>query len=386
MADTLHLYTLKFPFGKGENFLETEIPYLAKTFQKVIIYPWTFGGDEIRHLPDNVLVKEITSRLSSSAFSRMKLVLPNIFRASYLTDLRYQWSHAGNLVSRAAALKVELGEDLGLHYSYWLSDWATVLGLLTQEKEGLKYISRAHGFDVYDERHPLGYQPYREVQLEKIHKLFPVSARAEYAIAKQADFGPMQVAHLGTEDQGLGPIPEEGEVLRVISCSTVSSLKRVTMIPELLGKLDIPIYWTHIGDGPEMDVLKEKAAALDKKIEVHLTGNLSPDEVMGIYKKQPFHVFLHLSSSEGIPVSMMEAISFGIPVIAVNVGAVREIVNTQTGAILHKDDSVADWADQIKTLLSLGNGLPEKDQVRSFWEQEFKADKNYRAFCENLTH
>ena len=41
-----------------------------------------------------------------------------------------------------------------------------------------------------------------------------------------------------------------------------------------------------------------------------------------VYKRQaqPYHVFLNVSSSEGVPVSIIEAMSFGIPCIATNVG------------------------------------------------------------------
>lgn len=41
-----------------------------------------------------------------------------------------------------------------------------------------------------------------------------------------------------------------------------------------------------------------------------------------------------MSDSEGIPVSIMEAMSFGIPVIARNVGGMSEIVNEENGLLL----------------------------------------------------
>jgi len=49
-------------------------------------------------------------------------------------------------------------------------------------------------------------------------------------------------------------------------------------------------------------------------------------------------LFINTSSSEGIPVSMMEAQSFGIPILAMDVGGVREIVGPQTGRLLQQDD------------------------------------------------
>ena len=47
-----------------------------------------------------------------------------------------------------------------------------------------------------------------------------------------------------------------------------------------------------------------------------------------------FDLFVNMSLSEGIPVSIMEAISFGIPIIATNVGGNAEIVNDETGVLI----------------------------------------------------
>ena len=46
----------------------------------------------------------------------------------------------------------------------------------------------------------------------------------------------------------------------------------------------------------------------------------------------PVDLFLTVSANEGIPVSIMEAQSFGIPVIATDVGGISEIVNNVNGS------------------------------------------------------
>lgn len=58
-----------------------------------------------------------------------------------------------------------------------------------------------------------------------------------------------------------------------------------------------------------------------------------------------------MSDSEGIPVSIMEAMSFGIPVIARNVGGMSEIVNEENGLLLENDDA-EDAASKISSLLT----------------------------------
>ena len=48
--------------------------------------------------------------------------------------------------------------------------------------------------------------------------------------------------------------------------------------------------------------------------------------MLDYYKNNIIDIFINLSASEGIPVSIMDAISFGIPCIATNVGGTGEIV------------------------------------------------------------
>ena len=59
-------------------------------------------------------------------------------------------------------------------------------------------------------------------------------------------------------------------------------------------------------------------------------------------------MFINVSSTEGIPVSIMEAMSFGIPVIATAVGGTPEIVNNENGYLLSKDPSAKELAEVIQ--------------------------------------
>ena len=73
--------------------------------------------------------------------------------------------------------------------------------------------------------------------------------------------------------------------------------------------------------------------------------------------KNYIDALINVSESEGLPFSMMEAISFGIPVIGTNVGGVKEIINNDTGILLEKDF-------EIKSLSSLIDNLRE-NQITS---------------------
>ena len=90
--------------------------------------------------------------------------------------------------------------------------------------------------------------------------------------------------------------------------------------------LDINIKWTHFGDGIMMNQIKEMSRELPENIKIDFRGNVKNSDLLEVYKNNQFDLFLNVSLSEGIPVSIMEALSFGIPCIATDVGGTKEMV------------------------------------------------------------
>ena len=67
-------------------------------------------------------------------------------------------------------------------------------------------------------------------------------------------------------------------------------------------------------------------------------------------RSQPIDIFINVSSSEGLPVAIMEAISFDIPIIATNVGGTSEIVTPETGILIAPDSAPELIAARIREL------------------------------------
>lgn len=58
------------------------------------------------------------------------------------------------------------------------------------------------------------------------------------------------LSRLGTTDHGLAIVPQSMDELRLISCSTVSPIKRIHLIVEALAQIkNIRVRWDHYGDG-----------------------------------------------------------------------------------------------------------------------------------------
>lgn len=89
------------------------------------------------------------------------------------------------------------------------------------------------------------------------------------------------------------------------------------------------------GDGPQKILLQEQIKKKGLQDRFMLAGHV--DNMADFY--QGLHLFLNTSLHEGLPMSVLEAMSFGIPVIASNIGGIPEIItNGKDGYLLPEPD------------------------------------------------
>jgi glycosyltransferase involved in cell wall biosynthesis len=172
----------------------------------------------------------------------------------------------------------------------------------------------------------------------------------------------------------------------LVSCSNVIPVKRVELIVSALKHIKSPLHWTHFGDGPQFDALKKLAQDLPENIKVTFKGRVANSDVLDFYRKNCPTAFINVSSSEGVPVSIMEAFSFGIPVIATEVGGNGEIVSDTNGVLLEGNPA----ADKIAAAIAkVFDTFAESFSTMSnaayeTWEKRYNANDNYNAFAKLL--
>ncbi|WP_430811112.1 MULTISPECIES: glycosyltransferase [unclassified Carboxylicivirga] len=392
---TLCLHTAQFPYGLGEQFIETEITYLAQAFERVVIIPGTAEGRP-RPLPANVEVcvadysGYTTAKGLQHAGSWMRHCLSDVRRSTnkkltFSTLLRagYQAQVLYTLLKRKQLLINTL------HYAYWFNEQSTLLAILKQQHKINGFISRAHGFDLYEERNPMGFIPFRVFQLHYVSKLYLIAADGLHYMQQKypAYAHKYQLSYLGVEHKH--PFiakARQDDTYTLVSCSRVVDIKRVHLIVEALAQVkDIPIRWVHFGDGPLLEEVKKLAKQLlPDNIEVEFKGQLPNTAIYEYYHQHIVDAFINVSSSEGLPVSIMEAVSYGIPVVATDVGGTSEIINPKSGVLLQASPAPKQIKDGLLQVF-VGYQSPEKRRlVHEVWNLNFNAQRNYFGFAKLL--
>jgi glycosyltransferase involved in cell wall biosynthesis len=122
-------------------------------------------------------------------------------------------------------------------------------------------------------------------------------------------------------DQGVARFDEGQKAFRWFRAPLSIGFKRLDRIIEAIAVLalrypSVKFTWTHIGSGASSSNIAEvaeKCFAGAVNLRYGFAGNLSNKQVIEFYEENFVDCFLNLSESEGLPVSMMEAMSFGIP-------------------------------------------------------------------------
>ena len=101
-----------------------------------------------------------------------------------------------------------------------------------------------------------------------------------------------------------------------------------------------------------------------------------------------FDLMINTSSSEGIPVSMMEAQSFGIPIIATNVGGTSEIVNMSNGVLLNSNPTPKEIAQELMSFYNLDVNKKRSKRKASYetWKKYYQAKVNFDFFGKQLVN
>lgn len=407
---SLILLTNGYPYGTWETYLETETQYYGKYFDHVYVISlqvrkehrsikrmlpdsnfdnfkvdykprWVYLLNSFRALWDLNFYKEVLKLIKENRFTIGRFIRLVVF----VTRSHYEAAQALHYLGTSVI------DESGVLYSYRLEYQPYVAMLIQKKYPGYRIIARGHGSDLFEWRNRDNYIPLRETILSHINKVYLIADDGKRYLENKYPLyaKKMEVSRLGTKEYGFPEIKRKKGYISIVSCSAVVAIKRIDLIVKALATIkDIEVVWTHFGDGPLIDQIKILCGhILPQNIHADFKGFVQNETVLQEYNSGSYQIFLNVSSSEGVPVSIMEVMSFGIPCIATDVGGTGEIItDRKNGILLQADFSISELAEWIRKFADMNEFEFQRYRLnaKGEWYDKYSAERNYESFCSEI--
>lgn len=385
----LLLISYEYPYGLGETFLESEVPILAREFSTVTILPsracyspawFSEVMQQHRQLPANCyLLLPGKGKKRAFSYSDFKHFISCAnYRSISLKGVIYCIRELFREALKATSLMPLLRTFLGrvkpsevIAYSYWKGAATAALCLAKTQGHLSACATRCHGGDIYYNILPFPYRSFDNYIATHCTLILPVSLNGvTYLTTKGFTQKQLKVSRLGIAKQKRQSPASNDGIFRIVTCANLIPVKRITLLCRALSTLKLPFKWVHFGDGIERPLVEKYIEEFSENNSTAiLYGRVPNHEVLEYYQNTPVDIFVNISSSEGVPVSIMEALMAGIPCVATDVGGTRELVNDNCGLLLPSDITASALS---QTFISIYEDL-------SGWQE--KRNKAYRQAC-----
>ncbi|MBE3576266.1 MAG: glycosyltransferase [Limnochordales bacterium] len=170
-------------------------------------------------------------------------------------------------------------------------------------------------------------------------------------VSRQKSF----VLHLGVRlpSTNLADQPRcfsEPRPFRILCPAALIPRKGHVYLIEALSLLDRDVELWLAGDGELRQALEAQVVKLGLQNRVRFLGQCPHDALLKLYEDRQVDAVVLPSLHEGIPVALIEAMSYGLPVISTRTGGVPELLDGGAGLLVPPKDSLA-LAEAIRRLM-----------------------------------
>ena len=345
----LLVVTSRFPFGTQEAYLNVELAELIRHFDRVAVAPVRPPESPARHtVPDGVEV--VAWGLAD------REVLWRALKIACRRPVRTARAVAGVLASRdpgrprnaAVMLKalalahwtVEHGYDR-IH-AYWTSTPATVAMVAAMIGDAT-WSATAHRWDIY-ERNAFDVKERNVAFVRTISKRGTTDLRARMPSLN----GRVMELGLGISIAPMANPQQRTLQFRIVCPAALVPVKgHATLIEALarLRKMSIPVRCEFYGSGPLQEQLEAQARSLGIDDAVAFAGFVPQAQLHTEYREGRFAAMVLASRAdgeammEGLPSAVLEAMAYGVPVVATDSGSIGEVIDGRTGHLVPAGDA-----------------------------------------------
>lgn len=274
----------------------------------------------------------------------------------------------------ARTLRRENVSHLHCHFAHA----PTSVGMYAAMQLGIPFSFTGHANDLFQRRALL---------IRKLERAAFVSCISEwhrelYVSQYPAGAGKYVIVRCGVDTRQWEPTTiQAGDVLRVLTVCRLVEKKGVDTLIHALAELPHTWQLTIAGDGPERQNLQDLAKALGCADRVTFLGSVPNERVAELLAETDIFSLIcrtdRNGDKDGIPVVLMEAMACGLPVIAGDLPAIRELVEHDVSGLLVEGADASAVAVQLRRLTedaSLRKSLGQAGRLRV--EQEFSLAMN----------
>jgi colanic acid/amylovoran biosynthesis glycosyltransferase len=389
----LLIVTTSFPAGAGEGFLEEEFSALVEQGVELVVVPlWPRGRlRDIRKL-ESIGVKflirplfdfEIIVCAARELFLSPKSVTQWILRI-------IKKSQHGVLLKNIVTIPKALWlarflrvENIVHVHAHWASATATCV-MVAADISKTEWSYTAHRWDIYENN---------IIALKAKYALFSrfISSKGlNDAVNLGVDRSKSVIVHMGValpDEINLNHVARRCRPFRVMCAANLIPVKGHQYLLNAIGILSvegISIELHLAGEGSLRLSLERLVGDLAITAQVKFMGQLGHTQLLESYLQREYDIFVLPSvdlgngEHEGIPVSLMEAMAYGIPVLSTQTGSIEELLPREIGATV-PDKSAVSIANVLRLLATNENYLrnySERQQaIIKDWSSDVAAKK-----------
>jgi glycosyltransferase involved in cell wall biosynthesis len=272
------------------------------------------------------------------------------------------------------------------HLHNHFPDSSGTVTMLAAELGGFSFSFTMHGPSIFFEA--------RHWRLdEKLKRALFVSCISYFCRSQGMIFAPietwnrMHIVHCGVDPSLFELVAHRQVGRRLLYTGRLAAVKGLPILLESLVAVKAvypDVVLTVVGDGADRAQLEQMTTQLGLSENVKFVGYQS-QAVVRQYMQET-DVFVLPSFAEGVPVSLMEALAAGVPVVTTQIAGISELVENSVSGYLVPPGNSALLAARIKELLAnpqLRNQLGKAG--RNKIEQEFDIHQEAAWLCQIMT-
>ncbi|HET7206651.1 MAG TPA: glycosyltransferase family 4 protein [Terriglobales bacterium] len=284
-----------------------------------------------------------------------------------------------------AGLLCDRGVDhIHVHHGYF-SAW---IALVAARLLGITWSMTLHGSDL------LVGAPFLDVKLKHCNTCYTVSQyNLDYICRHFPELSARKLVlrRLGVDvcappDRSSEPKKRNGDVFTLLSVGRLHPVKDYTFLIWACVELKrqaMNVVCLIAGEGPERRRLQSMITHLGLKNDVRLLGAVPHNEIERLYQRADLVVLT--SRSEGIPLSLMEAMAQGVIVLAPAITGISELVIAGRTGFLYRPGSIDDFVSKVEFVSRAGSALELiREAARRHIAANFNKDVNVKHFTDAL--